>query len=256
MPEQKTDRKIMVEATALTATAAAAKLVRSIVCESVADHGACTIALAGGTTPHALYQSLARTAMNDQVAWPSVEVFFSDERDVPLDDVESNYGMAQRTLLDHVPISPSRVYPMQADSADLDAAAAEYEAIIRDIVPAGADGIPRFDLILLGVGADGHTGSLFPRTAALSETRKLITVNSVPVLGRSRLTMTFPLINAARNVLMLVTGDDKAEMTAKLLGGDPVAAAGLPAAAVAPTNGRLVLVLDAASVRGTGLRPA
>ena len=255
MSEGQAKRRILVERTAGEATALASKLFKTIVCEAVAEHGSCSVALAGGTTPHALYLSLASLATDAELPWGKVEIFFGDERDVPLDHVESNYRMAQRTLLDNVPIPPSRVHPMRADAEDLAGGAAEYEATIRRIVKTGDDGIPRFDLVLLGMGADGHTASLFPQTQAVNEREKLITANAVPVLGRSRITMTFPLMNAARNALMLVTGDDKAEAIAKLVSEEPQPVDDLPAAGVAPTNGVLFVVLDAPAGWRAGLRP-
>ncbi len=192
--------------------------------------------------------------MKDQLPWSHVEVFFGDERDVPHDHVESNYRMVQRTLLDNVPVQPGCVHPMRADADDLQAAAAEYEQTIREIVPADENGIPRFDLLLLGMGADGHTVSLYPGTEALAETEKLVTACFVPVLGRRRITFTYPLINAARNVILLVTGGDKAEAVADFFGDDEERRKRLPAASVAPTDGKLFLVLDDAAGRQAGLR--
>ena len=247
-------RKVMVEPSAEKATWFAAELVKSIICESDEDDGVCRIALSGGTTPHGLYLMLAGAALSGEVPWRNVEVFFGDERDVPQDNVESNYRMAQRTLLDHVPIEPERIHPMPADAEDLAAAAASYEETIRKSLPADDSGLPRFDLILLGMGGDGHVASLFRGTEALAETEKLVTAYFVPVLGRKRMTFTYPLINAARNVILLVTGADKARVVATLLD-DKEARDCLPAAGVAPTNGILALVLDAAAAKDAGLKP-
>jgi 6-phosphogluconolactonase len=183
-----------------------------------------------------------------------VEIFFGDERDVPHDDVESNYNMALRTLLDFVPIQPTRVHPMRGDAADLPAAAAEYERIIRQLVPAGPAGTPVFDLVLLGMGVDGHTASLFPGTEALAVADKLVTSYFVPVLGRSRMTLTLPLINAARNVIFLVTGEDKASAVAVLMGNDKAARQRIPSAHVAPAAGKLTFILDQAAAKLTNLQ--
>ncbi|MCJ7543115.1 MAG: 6-phosphogluconolactonase [Phycisphaerae bacterium] len=248
--------RVIVERTAEQATAAAANLFKTIVCEAVGQRHRAHVALAGGTTPHALYQKLAADATSGEVPWREVEVFFGDERDVPQDHVESNYHMAQRVLLDHVPIDPSRVHPMPADAQDMQAAAEQYEATIRKAVPAEGGHVPRFDLVLLGMGGDGHTASLFPNTDALKEHHRLVYAGFVPVLGRNRMTFTYPLINAARNVMFLVTGGDKAEAVLGVLGDSDEIRKQLPAAAVKPTNGCLIMVLDSAAARLTGIAPA
>jgi len=247
--------RIVVKQTADDAAAFVAGLFKTIVCEAASARGRCHVALAGGTTPRGLYGKLADQATTGEVPWQQVEIFFGDERDVPHDHVESNYGMTQRTLLDHLPIPVAQVHPMPAHSPDIQAAANEYEQTIRNEVQAGSDKIPRFDLILLGMGADGHVASLFPAIEGLEERKKLVLASFVPVLGRRRMTFTFPLINAARNIIMLVTGQDKAEAVARLLGGDKKARKGLPAAGVAPKEGALFMVLDAAASRRTGLKP-
>ncbi len=246
--------KIIVEPTAEAATLEAANLVKIIICEAVSNNGICRLALAGGTTPRALYRALSETGMTDEVPWGKVEVFFGDERDVPLDDIESNYNMAQRALLDHIPIHPLSVHPMRADMGDLHEAAAEYEQEIRVAFGVAPDEVPSFDLILLGVGADGHTASLFPGTQVVSEREKLVTACNVPVLGRWRMTFTYPLINAAQTVLMLVTGADKSHMVAGLLSKTPSDCDDLPAVGVVPDAGTCLVVLDATAGRSAGLR--
>jgi 6-phosphogluconolactonase len=249
------NRKVVVEKTAEDATAFAVGMFKAIVCETVGKKDLCQIALAGGTTPHALYQLLAQGATSGEVPWRKVEVFFGDERDVPQDHVESNYRMVQRTLLDHVPIDPPMIHPMPADAENLDAAADNYEQTIRRRVPAGPAGLPRFDLILLGMGGDGHTASLFPGTPLLGERKKLVASHFVPVLGRNRMTFTFPLINAAGNVMLLVTGADKAQAVLGILGDSPEIRSQLPAASVAPVDGMLMLILDVAAARLAGIAP-
>jgi len=255
MTQESNPRRVIVEGSAEEATRAALEIVKTTLCDAVGRFGACRMALAGGTTPHGLYQMLAREAVTGDVPWGNVEVFFGDERDVPHDHADSNYRMVQRALLDHVPIRPERVHPMPADCEDLDEAAADYERTIRNTVPAGEDGIPRFELILLGMGGDGHTASLFPGTWAVEETEKLVVSQFVPVLGRNRLTFTFPLINAARTVIMLVTGEDKAQAVGALLSDCPVTKDSLPAARVRPTDGLLAVVLDSAAGRQERLKP-
>lgn len=242
------NRKLVVEKTVEDAAAFAAVAMESLLCETISKRAAAYVALAGGTTPHMLYQRLAGAVLSSAVPWQNVEVFFGDERNVPLDDVESNYGMTQRTLLDHLPIAPSHVHPMRADAGDLEAAAAEYEQTIRGIVPVVGD-LPQFDLILLGMGADGHTASLFPGAPALREKQKLVMAYHVPVLGRQRMTFTLPLINAARNVMLLVTGEDKADTVARLLSDKETDQRDLPVSSVRPKDGMLYLILDAAAAR-------
>ena len=255
MTSQRPSPDVRVLATVQQATTTVARLFKQIVSEAVRQRGVCTIALAGGTTPRSLYQELAAHVFDADVPWQEVVVFFGDERDVPHDHIESNYHMVQRALLDHVPIAPDRVHPMPADGEDLDTAADEYEQIVRNLVSAGAGAVPQFDLILLGMGGDGHTASLFPRSDALDEAQRLVVSHRVPVLGRQRMTFTFPLINAAREVVFLISGDDKAEAVAGLLGDDPQRRADIPAASVQPTTGKLTIVLDAQAARQTDLKP-
>jgi len=253
---QDTQRKVVVMRSADEAEEFATGIITSYICEVVASRKMFSLALAGGTTPHGLYQRLARSSDKIEVPWESVDVFFGDERNVPHDHAESNYRMVQRTLLDNIPIAPDRVHPMPADAADLDAASQQYEQTIRRVVSAEAEGgLPRFDLILLGMGADGHTASLFPDSPAVKERDKLIAAHFVPVLGRSRMTFTFPLINAASYVIMLITGFDKADAVEAILGHDESARSRLPAAMVAPANGKLLFVLDAAAAQKTEYRP-
>ena len=242
-------RRVCVEPTAERATDLVSELIKSIICESTGARGSAFVALAGGTTPHALYQRLASFGTGGEVPWADTEIFFGDERDVPLDHIESNYNMAQRSLLDHLPIEPGRIHPMRGDAADLVAAAREYEQTVRRIVPSEGGSLPRFDLVLLGMGGDGHTASLFPNTSALEEKIALVASNFVPVLNRTRLTFTYPLINAARNVILLVTGDDKAEAVSLLLSEDAQKQKRVPASGVSPVDGLLTMVFDAAAAR-------
>ena len=240
--------KVVVEYGPEQLTAVTRTLLQSMICESIARHGICRIALSGGTTPRALYQHLAADVVRGEVPWKSVQFFFGDERDVPHDNVESNYHMAQRTLLDHLPVEPGNVYPMPADRENLDEGAAQYEQTIREIVPAGPDGIPSFDILLLGIGGDGHTASLFPNTEVLQESKKLVAAYFVPVLGRHRMTFTFPLINAAKAVVFLISGDDKADVMKDILAGSPEAETRYPAARVKP-RGTLIYAMDSAAAK-------
>lgn len=227
----------------------AAERVVEIVRERIASSGNCHLALCGGTTPAELYRRIARPPLSERVDWPKVRIFFGDERDVPQDHVENNYRMVAKNLLDHVPIPLAQVHPMPADCRDMSAAAEQYEELIRRLVPAEGNDIPRFDLILLGLGGEGHTASLFPDTPALTETKRLVVAQFVPVIGRNRMTFTFPLINAARHVMFGVTGPDKAMAVAAVLSDDPKLRARCPASRVAPAKGELIFVLDTAAAR-------
>ncbi len=239
-------KRIIVEKTPEYAAAKAADIFKSIVMETLGMRDVCHLALSGGTTPRSMYHYLANHALGDVVPWSRVEVYFGDERDVPQDDVDSNFGMAQKVLLDNTPIDWSRVHAMRADAEDIDAASREYEATIRHLVPVGPSGIPQFDLIMLGMGGDGHVASLFPHTQILEESHRLVAACHVPVLGRKRMTFTFPLINSSRNILLLVTGDDKAEVVERVF---KFCDQSLPAARLLPQNGTLHIVLDEAAAR-------
>lgn len=244
-------RRFWICPTARAVAQKASALFGTLVAQAVAERHVCNIALAGGSTPRMLYSALAESVGDFSVPWGSVNVFFSDERDVPHDHVDSNYHTAQRTLLDFVPIPPQQIHPMPADADDLVTAAATYEQTIRRTVPAGPEGIPRFDLILLGVGADGHTASLFPGSEALEEREALVVSPHVRNLGRYRMTFTFPLINAARAVMMLITQRDKTDVVSTMFG---ASAQSIPAGRVQPTDGVHLVLLDSAAAQK--LKPA
>ena len=176
------------------------------VTRAIAARGSCALALAGGRTPEPVYAELAGGSSID---WSLVDVFFSDERAVPPDHPDSNYRMVHWTLLSRVPIPAGRIHRMEAERDDRDAAAREYERSLP----------PRLDVLVLGMGTDGHTASLFPGSPALDERNRLV----VPVLGAKpppeRLTITPPVIEAARKVAVIATGEDKALMVARALEG-------------------------------------
>ena len=175
----------------------AADRVRAAAATAISRQGRFRIALAGGSTPRLLYPRLVGT-----VDWTRADVFFGDERAVPPDDPRSNYRMARETLLAPAHVPDANVFRWRAESADLDAAARDYEAALR------ARAAP-LDLALLGLGPDGHTASLFPGTAALGVEDRLAVANDVPQLGARRLTLTYPVFREAREVFFLVTGRDK-----------------------------------------------
>lgn len=169
-----------------------------------------SVALAGGSTPRSLYQQLATEPYRQRLNWDRHRLFFGDERSVAPDHEQSNYRMAKDALLDPVHIAPTHVFRMQADSPDIDQAAREYQSLLEKNVPLH-DGIPQLDLVLLGMGDDGHTASLFPDTGVLKETQRLVAPVYVEKLNTWRMTLTYPVINNASHVVIMVCGENKAE---------------------------------------------
>jgi 6-phosphogluconolactonase len=179
--------------------------------EAIADHGRFFLALTGGSTPLMVCPLIVVPPRVTALDWSKVEFFFGDERAVPARHPESNYNLARTALLDYLPgLRPGQVHRMIGEAADLDAACHAYEALIARIVGAPHGAVSSFDLIWLGMGTDGHTASLFPDTAAADERSRWVVPNWVPQLDAWRLTMTYPLLNAAREVNFVVTGADKA----------------------------------------------
>jgi len=203
-------------------------------------------ALSGGSTPRATYVGLARSwlhAPDGSPDWTRVHLFWGDERYVPPDDPQSNYRMAREALIDHVPIPPENVHPVPTTVGDAREAARQYEAELVKAFGLKPGEVPRFDLILLGMGADGHVASLFPGTAALEETKRLVVANWVPALETWRITMTLPVLNHAANVMVLVSGKEKSETLRRVLKG-PHTPPLLPAERLKPTNGTLTWLVD------------
>lgn len=200
--------------------------------KAIADHGRFHLALTGGSTPQIVCPMLVVPPRVLQLDWAKVEFFFGDERAVPARHPDSNYNTARQMLLDYLPrVGPGQVHRMIGEAADLEAAARAYQALIKRIVPTGESGLPAFDLIWLGMGPDGHTASLFPGTEALNETERWVVPNWVPQLDAWRLTLTFPILNAAREVNMVATGEEKAWAVHAIRSGseDPPTAGGVNA---------------------------
>lgn len=215
---------------------AAASLIVKIAAEAVRAKGNFSIALAGGSTPETLYKLLASDEFKNKIDWSRALVFFGDERCVSPDDAESNYRMANEAMLSRVALAPENVFRLRGE-IEPEKAAAEYEAIIKKTLDEGA----QFDLILLGMGDDGHTASLFPDTKALRETERLVTTNFVEKLNANRLTLTFRAIKRAQNVLFLVAGAKKAATLKKVLSSETI---DLPASLIKPENGSCFWFLD------------
>ncbi len=240
---------IEVSATPAALMEAAAERFVAASAEALRRAGRFAVALSGGETPRALYALLAAPGRAERVEWPRVQVFWSDERCVPPDDPASNYRMAREGLLDRVPLPAENVHRIRGEAAPAEAAAA-YEAELRRVL-AGSGGLPRLDLVLLGLGADGHTASLFPGQGAVREARRFVVAERVPALGAWRVTLTPVAIGAAAEVIFLVSGREKAGALRRVLEGprDPDA---LPAQAIAPRGGALRWLVDAAAASELG----
>jgi 6-phosphogluconolactonase len=214
--------------------------------QDAADRGRFTVALSGGSTPREMHALLTRPPYVDQVNWAMVQFYWGDDRHVRPDDQQSNYHMARETLLDALPISPAQVHRIQTELTDPAVAAALYADELRRDFALQSGEVPRFDLVYLGMGDDGHTLSLFPHTAALHAGDQLVVANDVPRLGTQRITMTAPLANNAAHVAFLIAGPDKAAALAAVLEGprDPEQ---YPAQLIHPTNGELYWLVDRAA---------
>ena len=203
--------------------------------------GRFTVALSGGSTPKSLYSLLAQK--NAGIPWDKVYFFFGDERHVPPDDAESNYRMARESLLSKVTVDPAKIFRVPSENPDAAAAAAIYEQSLKNIFNLKPGEFPRFDLILLGLGPDAHTASLFPGTKALKEQSRLVVANWVEKFKTDRITFSAPVLNSARVVTFLATGKDKAPAVASVFDpkSDPQQ---FPAKLVQPLDGKLVWLLD------------
>ncbi len=214
---------------------------------TVDRRGRCALVLTGGRTPRRMYELLAEQS-GATIPWPRVDLFWCDERYVPHDDPRSNYRLARFTLLDRIAIPPENVHPMPTHMADPHDAARDYETLIRGYF-GGAP--PQFDVLLLGIAANGHVASLFPHHPALRERDRWIVAATVPADPPQRLTMTFPLINQARALAFLVAGPTKADAVRRAL--QPVTTIeDVPAAGVSPESGTVTWWLDAAAAAGLG----
>jgi len=225
-------------------TEAAAAFILEAGKEAVRANGQFFIALSGGTTPETLYRALTSPAFADRFDWSRTTFFFSDERCVPPDDPRSNYALADKTLFTPLRIMPSQVYRMAGESRDPQAAAHEYEQQLRLATKTSPSAQPSLDLILLGLGEDGHTASLFPGAPILRDHQRVIAATQSPKDPPTRLTMTLGVINRASVILFLVVGAGKAGVVRAILDPKTEAERQLPAALVAPEEGRLIWFLD------------
>jgi 6-phosphogluconolactonase len=230
--------------------AAAAEEVVRAATEAVAQRGRFTIALSGGSTPKSLFNLLATNART-VLPWDRMFFFWGDERHVPPTDPDSNYKMAEETMLSKIPVAAGNVFRIAAENPDAAAAAEAYEKTLQKffaIEPGGGkpSQFPRFDLILLGMGPDGHTASLFPGSAGLQEKSRLVIANWVEKFKTSRLTFTLPVLNAAACVTFLVSGTDKAPALHEVLEGNAPGEQ-YPAKLIHPADGNLIWLIDRAA---------
>lgn len=227
---------------------AAAERFVQIANDAVSARGEFFIALAGGNTPRDFYRLLAAEKWRLRVPWQNTQIFFGDERCVPPDYPESNFRMAREALLDHLKLPAPNVHRMAGEQNPQRAAAAYEAEILRSFAERGFEQ-PRFDLILLGLGNDGHTASLFADTEALHEKTKLVVAHEVAKLNTRRLTMTLPLLNLARHVLFLVSGEGKRAIVEEIFK-NTTRSFRYPAERVVPDDGRVMWMLDRAAAVG------
>lgn len=223
--------------------------------EAIARSGQFRVALSGGSTPRALHTLFTIDPYRDLIDWRNVHFYWGDDRHVAPDDPESNFRMAYDTLLQFIPIHEAQMHRIHTEMPDASEAADLYEQELRDDFQLAPGQLPRFDLIYLGMGPDGHTASLFPHTAALNITDRLVVANNVPKLHTDRITFTFPVINNAANVAFLIAGADKAPALAVVLEGPPNPDE-YPSQCIALTNGDLYWLTDRAAAARLHTRPS
>jgi len=214
----------------------------------VAEKGTFNAALSGGLTPRHLYELLASPDLSAQIPWERIHLFQVDERCVPPDDPQSNYRMIRETLLAHIPLPRANFHRMAAERENLEGACRQYAGELGQVLQPKEGAIPRFDLILLGMGADGHTASLFPGTAGLEDQSAWVRPNFVEQFKAQRLTLTFPVLNAAAWILFLVHGAEKARTLEQVLEG-PWQPEEFPAQYVHPVNGQVEWYVDQEAAR-------
>jgi 6-phosphogluconolactonase len=225
---------------------AGAELFVDVGSRAIAQTGRFVVALSGGSTPKGMNQELVAN-FSSRLDWQKVFFFWSDERHVPPDHPDSNFKMANETLLSKLPVPPDHIFRTPAELQDAGQAASAYEAALQNFFRLPPGSFPRFDLILLGMGPDGHTASLFPGTTALEETQHLVVANWVEKFSTFRITFTYPVLNNAATVAFLVSGSDKAETINKVFK-DP--AANLPCQKVQPHDGNVIWLLDKEAAEG------
>ncbi|HEX9688123.1 MAG TPA: 6-phosphogluconolactonase [Thermoanaerobaculia bacterium] len=247
-PEGPPSFEVRVLPDASGAAEAAARELFAAAQHALADHGLFRVALSGGSTPGALFDRLGRPPFRRRIDWKRTRIFFMDERCVPPRHKRSNYRLVKERLIDPLRLPAENVFRMRGEE-DPPRAAREYEEILRREF--GARRAPaEFDLVLLGLGTDGHTASLFAGTRAVGEKRRWVVANWIPKLSEWRLTLTLPVVNAARSAIFLVTGSEKATVVSTVLRMKRGVST-LPASLVRPRRGSLIWILDEAAAAGS-----
>ena len=215
---------------------------------AVSNNGRFAVALAGGSTPKGLYQLLSSEKFANKIDWTKVYFFFGDERNVLPDSDESNFKMADENLLNPLKIAEDQIFAWRTNLENAEKIAENYSKTIKNFFNLDEKEFPRFDLVLLGIGGDGHTASLFPETKALTENEKIASENWVEKFDTFRLTFTFPTINDAENIIFLITGEKKAEILSEILN-DENSKKNLPSQNVKPKNGKLFWLIDSEAAK-------
>jgi 6-phosphogluconolactonase len=242
------DVEVLPNAAALADSAA--EQIATAAARAIGASGRCVLALSGGATPRRTYERLAQEPFLSRIEWSSVHVIWGDERCVPPGDADSNYRMAWETLLEHVPVPAANIHRIHGEDDPVEAAAS-YEKVLRDLLRT-ANGAPsvapgrRIDLAILGLGDNGHTASLFPESAAARETERWVMAESVDASPSWRITLTAPVLNAATELLFIVSGNEKAKVLSRVLEG-PRRPHQLPAQLIAPTHGRVHWLVESAA---------
>jgi 6-phosphogluconolactonase len=243
------NRQIQIFADADAMSRAGAETLVAHLSDCLKNRSTCSIVLSGGSTPKRLYALLAdEAALSARIPWERIHLFWGDERHVPPGHPDSNYLMAYNALLSQVPIPLTHIHRFRGEDADAQWAAADYELEIQRFFKIQPGEMPRFDFVLLGMGADGHTASLFPGTAALGETKRLVQANWVEKFRTFRLTLTVPVLNSAACILFLVAGKDKADAVKAVLEGK-FQPQRYPAQLIQPAGGELIWLLDQSAAR-------
>jgi len=237
MPERK---EIVIKEHAESLAEAGADLIVSAALESVQRTGRFILAISGGSTPRAMHRALGREPRLSKIPWPGVQIFWVDERCVPVENPASNYGQAREDFLDRLPVTSGQIHPMPV-ALPPEQGAEQYQTELSSIFTGSGSGIPDFDLILLGMGPDGHVASLFPEQQVLAEKQKWVAVVKGGNPNVRRLTLTLPVLNEARRIIFLVSGKTKASIVRTVLEKD---AEHLPAAMIAPRHGTVTWLLD------------
>jgi 6-phosphogluconolactonase len=218
----------------------ASELLIGLAREAASDSAAFTLALSGGSTPKALYELLVTDSKRSRIPWEQTHIYWTDERCVPPTDSQSNYRMGYEAMLENLDLRPEQIHRMRGEDEPQHAA----EAYAAELSEQFGSGDPRFSLILLGMGDDGHTASLFPGSPALVDTKHTVAANYVEKLSAHRLTMTFRTLNAANTIMFLVSGESKAKALNAVFASKDIEDRSVPSRLIKPTKGELIWLVD------------